>query len=95
MSKRDWKLLAAMFTIVVFINGFFELIYQPHVFLIDGAPVYPLWAKFLKWLMTGAVPIIYIWLDWSNLFPPKENEKDDDPVKENHQNQDISKTIPS
>lgn len=72
MNKRDWKIIAATLTIVGAIFSILDKIYAPHVMEDTGSPNYPDFLRWIGWLFLLIPPLIYIWLDWENLFSKKK-----------------------
>ena len=76
MSKRDWKLIAATITVFGVILSLIGKIFGPDEVVWHKAPWFGDVGDKLGWLFILIAPLIYIILDWNNLFPKKT--KDDD-----------------
>ena len=73
LRKRDLKIIAASFTVVGVILSVLDKIYAPHRLLLESSPNYPEFLRYLGWLFLIVPPLIYIGLDWHNLFPRKKD----------------------
>jgi hypothetical protein len=73
LSKRDLKIVAATLTVVGVILSVLDKIYAPHRLLSESSPDYPEFLRYLGWLFLIVPPLIYIGLDWHNLFPRKKD----------------------
>ena len=75
MSKRDLKIVAATLTVVGAILSIMDKIFAPHRLLLESSPDYPDFLRTLGWLFLLVAPIIYILLDFSNLFRSDKKEQ--------------------
>ena len=73
MTKRDGKIIAATLTVVGAILSILDKIYEPHHLLLEGSPGYPNFLRTIGWLLLLIPPLIYIALDWKNLFSKKKS----------------------
>jgi len=89
VSKRDLKLIAATLTIIGAILSILDRIYAPDYLLLESSPEYPNLLRTLGWLFLLVPALIYIVLDFPNLFPGK-NSQDKDEHKD-HGNNVVSK----
>jgi hypothetical protein len=71
MSKRDWKLIAAMLIVCGIVLSLIGKIFGPDEVVWHKAPWFGETADILGWLFILIAPLIYIILDWNNLFPKK------------------------
>ena len=69
MAKRDLKIISATLTLVGAILSIFDKIFAPHHLLLEGSPNYPDALRTVGWLFLLIPPLIYIALDFPNLFP--------------------------
>lgn len=79
MSKRDWKIIAGTATILGILLGVFEVIYAPKYAVNPNHIPSIFHSDFAHWLnliIVSLPPILYIALDWENLFPKKQKEED-------------------
>jgi len=68
MNKRDGKIIAATLTVVGVVLSVLDKIYEPHRLILENSPEYPDFLRTLGWLLLLVPPLIYIALDWKNLF---------------------------
>jgi len=73
MSKRDWKLIAAMVTVCGVVLCLIGKIFGPDEVVWHKASWFGETADILGWLFILIAPLIYIILDWHNLFPRKKD----------------------
>ena len=81
MTKRDLKIIAATLTVVGAILSVLDKIFAPHHLLLESSPSYPDFLRTTGWLFLLIPPLIYIALDFPNLFPvfkQKSNMKSED-----------------
>jgi len=69
MTKRDLKIIAASLTVVGAILSVFDKIFAPDHLLLESSPNYPDALRTIGWLFLLIPPLIYIALDFPNLFP--------------------------
>lgn len=69
MTKRDWKIVAATLTIVGAILSILDKIFAPSYLLLESSSKYPNALRTIGWLFLLLPSLIYIALDWGNLFP--------------------------
>ena len=74
MSTRDFKIIAATLTIVGAILSILDRVFTPHHLLLESSPDYPNVLRTLGWIFLLVPPLIYIALDFPNLFPLKKKE---------------------
>jgi hypothetical protein len=77
MSKRDWKLVAGTLTVVGIVLAGFGAIFGPEEVTFGASKQ---WlgglAQKISWWALLVVPLIYIVLDWDNLFPKKKADEE-------------------
>ena len=73
MAKRDLKIIAATLTIIGAILSILDRIFTPDYLVFENSPSYPNFLRFLGLIFLIIPPIIYIGLDWRNLFPKKKD----------------------
>ena len=78
MSKRDLKIIAATLTIIGAILSILDRIYAPDYLLLESSPNYPNLLRTLGWLLLLIPPLIYIVLDFPNLFRFKKLQDKDE-----------------
>ena len=78
MSKRDVKLIAATLTVVGVFLSILDRIYSPQHILKESNLDYPDILRTLGWLFLIIPPLIYILLDFRNLFPSKKKDNDNE-----------------
>ena len=87
MTKRDLKIVAGTLTLVGAILSVFDKIFAPHHLLSESSPNYPEALRTIGWLFLLMPPLIYIALDFSNLFPlSKSKDKIKSEEKQNGSN---------
>ncbi len=69
MTKRDLKIVAGTLTVVGAILSVFDKIFAPHHLVLESSPNYPGALRIIGWLFLLIPPLIYITLDFPNLFP--------------------------
>jgi len=76
MAKRDLKIIAGTLTVVGAILSIFDKIFASDHLLLESSPNYPDALRTIGWLFLLIPPLIYIALDFPNLFPlPKSKDK--------------------
>jgi len=91
MTKRDFKIVAATLTVVGAILSILDKIFAPHQLLLESSPNYPDALRTTGWLFLLIPPLVYIILDFSNLFPFSKSQKKNEPEeKQNANNADNS-----
>ncbi len=78
MSRRDLKIVAATITACGFLFSVLGEIFGPDEVVWHAAPWYGKLSGNLGWWFLLVAPLIYIRLDWSNLFPPKKEQEDEE-----------------
>ena len=78
MSKRDLKIVAATLTVVGAVLSILSRIFAPHPILDESSPDYPDVLRTIGWLFLLIPPLIYILLDFQNLFPSKKKDNDNE-----------------
>ena len=78
MKKRDLKLIAATLTVVGAVLSILDRIFAPDYLLLESSPDYPNLLRTLGWLFLLIPALIYIVLDFPNLFPNKKLQKKDE-----------------
>jgi vacuolar-type H+-ATPase subunit I/STV1 len=72
MTKRDGKLIAATFTVMGIIFTVFGELFGPEKVIWHKDPWYGNFSGKLGWFLVLIAPLIYIILDWGNIFPKKK-----------------------
>ena len=76
MSKRDLKIVAATLTVVGAVLIILDRIFSPQPILDESSPDYPDILRTLGCIFLIIPPLIYIALDFPNLFPSKKKDND-------------------
>jgi hypothetical protein len=87
MAKRDLKIIAGTLIVVGAILSVFDKIFAADHLLLESSPNYPDALRTIGWLFLLIPPLIYIALDFPNLFPlSKSKDKIKSEDKQNGSN---------
>ncbi len=62
-TGKNLKIVAATLTVLGIILSFLNLLYTPHVLVLESSPTQPPWFPWVSWIILSLGPIVYIIVD--------------------------------